>query len=315
MKEKSLKLLKLSLFIVALFVSTACEAEVVAQVTDTPTPTKLAIITATLPQINTPLPSSTPEPAPTALSVAPVEGQTTSQVNVRNAPSAGSQQMGTIEIFEKIQIVGKDPSASWWMITFPEGSAGRGWITAQFVQVSDTSRVPVINTIPQETDNAPIAETPLDGVQATGESGSEIVPSVVPTSALAIAPPDGDSAEAPAVNLTLSAASLTSLSHEGVVSFPDGDAEDWVRFSFDGELGREKIVAVILDCSGSGKLNLNLIQNGVTLQSWNDIFCGQRHQLQLYLFVGAPYALRLSPAQGDLPMSYLSYSLRVDLVK
>ncbi len=136
-----------------------------------------------------------------------------------------------------------------------------------------------------------------------------------PTSAFATAPLDGDSVEAPAVNLMLSKVSLAFLDHSSDISSPEGDAEDWVRFFFDGELGQEKIISVVLDCSGSGKLNVELIQNGVTLQSWDDIFCGQRHQLQLYLFVGAPYSLRLSPLQGDLTMSYIAYTLHVDLIK
>lgn len=313
MKEKSLKLLKLSLFIVVLFVSTACGAEVVAQVTDTPTPTKLAIITATLPQINTPLPSSTPEPLPTAMPAAPVEGQTTSQVNVRNGPSAASEQIGSIEIFAKVQIVGKDPSSSWWMIAFPEGSEGRGWVTAEFMQVANSANVPVINANLQEVNDAPVAETPLDGMQAAPTS--QVGSTAPPTSAFATAPLDGDSVEAPAVNLMLSKVSLAFLDHSSDISSPEGDAEDWVRFFFDGELGQEKIISVVLDCSGSGKLNVELIQNGVTLQSWDDIFCGQRHQLQLYLFVGAPYSLRLSPLQGDLTMSYIAYTLHVDLIK
>ena len=136
-----------SIFTLVLLVSTACSAEVT--VPDTPTPTPLIIITATLPPTQTPLPSLTPEPATATVAVAPAEGQTISQLNVRSAPSAESDLLGTVEIFANVQIVGKDPTSGWWMIVYPASPTGTGWITAQFVQVSDPSNVPVIGAQPQ----------------------------------------------------------------------------------------------------------------------------------------------------------------------
>ena len=312
MSEKLLKSLKASIFLAVLLLNTACAAEVVAEVTETPAPTKLAIITATLPQINTPIPTSTPLPTTTAKPFEPVEGQTTSEVNVRTSASAASQQMGTIEIFATLQVFGKDPAGKWWMIAFPEGSDGRGWVAAEFVQVADSAAVPVINVEPE---NPPVVEEP----QASPEPGattSVVVPTLVaPTSVLAVAADDGDSVENPAVNVVLSPVLLTSLGHASDISSPQGDAEDWIRFAFDGEFGAEKQVTVLIECSGSGKLGVDLTQNGVVWQTWDDIRCDKRTQLQLTLFVGAPYALRFFPVQGDLSATYISYKMRVDLMK
>ena len=135
------------IFTLVLLVSTACSAEVT--VPDTPTPTPLLIITATLPPTQTPRPSPTPEPATPTVPVAPAEGQTISQLNVRSAPSAESDLLGTVQIFANVQIVGKDPTSGWWMIVYPASPTGTGWVTAQFVQVSDPSNVPVIGAQPQ----------------------------------------------------------------------------------------------------------------------------------------------------------------------
>ena len=308
MKKTPSRHLALFLVLFVFFAGVGCSPELIVPATpaSTPSPTQIFIITATLPATQTPLPTATAVGIPPTEPVAPVEGQTTSQINVRSAPSAESEQVGTVEIFAKVQIIGKDPSNKWWMILFPESSTGKGWITTQFVQAPDTSTVPVINVVPSGGNNAPIAEAnPTEGVP---------VVTVEPTAILATAPPDGDSAEVPAVNITLSEASIPYLNYSNDLSSPEGDSDDWVKFALEGKTGQEKIVSVVVDCSGSGKLNLELLQNGVSLQSWPNITCGQRHQLQLYLFVSAPYTLHLFPT-GNTALHYVSYTLAVQLTK
>ncbi|MCP4139299.1 MAG: SH3 domain-containing protein [Chloroflexi bacterium] len=310
MKKTPSRTLVFSLALFVFSVAVGCSPEIILPATpaSTPSPTQIFMITATLPATQTPLPTATAVGIPPTKPVAPVEGQTTSQLNVRGAPSAESEQVGTVEIFAKVQIVGKDPSNKWWMILLPESSTEKGWITTQFVQVADTSSVPVINVALQGENNAPIAEV--------NSTESVSVATIVPTALLASAPLDGDSAEAPAVNITLSEASVPYLNYSNDISSPEGDAGDWVKFALEGKTGQEQIVSVVVDCSGSSKLNLELLQNGVTLQSWPNITCGQqRHQLQLYLFVSAPYTLHLFPAPGDTALHYVSYTLAVQLTK
>ena len=302
MKKIVLKTVAFSL----LLMSVACNAEVSQEETIVPSPTPLTYITATLPATRTPYPSSTPMPSPSVTPIAPVEGQATSQLNVRDVPSVAGNKIGTIGIFEKVQVVGKDSSESWWMIIFPDSVLGRGWVSAQFLQVEDASGVSVI------PDATQVLGT---GVNPTAESGDESAPTVIPTEVLKIAPLDGDSADAPSVNVTLSEKSLSSFSYSDELSIPEGDAEDWLRFGLEGSAGQQKIVLVILDCSGGGALNLELIQNSVLLQNWEKVNCGQRRQLQLYLFVGAPYSLRIYPVQNNTTLNYLAYTLTVQLTK
>jgi len=286
---------------------TACNADVNQA---TATPTELVIITATLPATQTPPPSPTQAPATATLPFTPVEGQTSSQLNVRDRPSASGGQLGTVNIFAKVQIVGKDPSGDWWMIVYPESPGGTGWITAQYVQVQDASGVPVIGEQPGGASSAPTGEP-----GPTTQAGSPGVPSPVPTLTLATAPPDGDAPQSPAVNVTLSRTSVETFSYSSDISSPEGDGEDWLMFKLEGGGGGQMIVTVVLDCSGSSQLKVELIQNNVLLDSWGDVSCEHVSALQLYLFEGAPYLLRLSPAAVNNPVNYVAYTVTVKLEK
>ena len=296
------------LFMSILLLSTACSAEVSAP--DTPTATEVIIITATLPPTQTPPPSPTLEPATATVPVAPAEGQTISQLNVRSAPSADGDLLGSVEIFAKVQIVGKDPTSGWWMIAYPGSPTGTGWITAQFVQVSDSSGVPVIGGKPQATENVPIG-----AAGTTVEAGGAETPSPPAAQNLATAYSDGDSYQSPAVSITLSTASVKSFNYSSDISSPEGDAEDWIQFLLGGQSGQQSMVSVVLDCSGSSPVNIGLIQNNVLLQGWDNVPCGQTNQLQLSLFAGAPYTLHLSPAQGSSTLNYVAYTVIVQLMK
>jgi hypothetical protein len=312
-KHTPLRTILLSTFIIlVLLTSAACSAEVT--VPDTPTPTALVFITATLPPTQTQRPSATPEPATATPVVAPVEGQTISQLNVRSAPSAESDLLGTVEIFAKVQIVGKDPTSGWWLIVYPQSPTGVGWVTAQFVQASNTQSVPVISGGAQATGNIPGTQVvPEAGAVPTAGAGSAAGPSPASPLSLATAYLDGDSAQSPAVSITLSKASTRSFNYSSDISSPQGDPEDWVQFTLDGQFGQQTTVAVILTCSGSSALNVELIQNSSLLQGWQDITCGRPSQLQLYLYAGSPYYLRLYPAQGNNPVNYVAYTVIVQL--
>lgn len=106
----------------------------------------LLIVTSTLPPTLTPQPSETPPPPPlrSQPTVAPVEGTTSTQVNVRAEPSTASQVLGIIPINTKVEVVGKDPGEHWWQINYPQGIDGKGWVTAQYITTATEPEVPVI---------------------------------------------------------------------------------------------------------------------------------------------------------------------------
>jgi hypothetical protein len=294
--------------------STACSAG--ATPAEPPTPT-LLIITATLPPTETPRPSATPEPPTATVPVEPVEGQATSQLNVRSAPSAESELLGTVQIFDVVQIVGVDPSGAWWLIVFPDGPGGTGWITAQFVQVTGTEDVPVFDSPAQGASATPSAvtsaQTEAGPTAAPGSASASPAASPPPTQSLATAFEDGDSAGSPAVSIALSKASVRSFNYNSDLSSPQGDPEDWVQFRLEGPADQPMTVSVVLNCTGSGALSVELIQNNSVLGGWQDIPCGRASQLLLNLFVSAPYTLHLSPAQANGDPKYIDYTLSVTL--
>jgi uncharacterized protein YraI len=116
-----------------------CELSVEAATTPT-----LHIITATLPPSATPRPSDTPAPPTSVPTRAPMEGTTTTQVNVRGEPSTSSPPLATLGPAARVQIVGKDPGGNWYQILFEGGPDGKGWVTATYVQSQAADSVPVI---------------------------------------------------------------------------------------------------------------------------------------------------------------------------
>ena len=246
--------------------------------------------------------------------VTPAEGQTISQLNVRSAPSAESDLLGTIQIATKVQIVGKDPTSAWWMIAYPESPTGTGWITAQFVQATNMENVPVFNAQAQGTGSASGTNNdPTAGAGPTVEPGSVTAPPPASGLTLATAYQDGDSAQAPAVSITLSKTSVRSFNYSSDISSPEGDPEDWAQFKITGEQGQPATVSVVFNCNGSGALKVELIQNNARLQGWDNMTCGHPNQLILNLFVGAPYSLHISPSQANNLQTYINYTLMVTL--
>jgi uncharacterized protein YraI len=110
-----------------------------------PRPTAtLLIITSTLPATSTARPSETAGPPTLAPTVTPVEGTTTTQVNVRGEPSTASPALGILNPFTKVQIVGKDPGGNWYQILYAQGAQGKGWATAAYIVTPTEPDVPVI---------------------------------------------------------------------------------------------------------------------------------------------------------------------------
>ncbi|MGZ9223523.1 MAG: SH3 domain-containing protein, partial [Anaerolineales bacterium] len=106
------------------------------------------VTTSTLPPTLTPRPSETalpPSPA-SQPTVPPVDGITSTQVNVRAEPSTASTVLGIIPLDMRVEIVGKDPGGNWWQILYPQGAdpEGKGWVTAQYIRTVTTPEVPTI---------------------------------------------------------------------------------------------------------------------------------------------------------------------------
>jgi uncharacterized protein YraI len=96
--------------------------------------------------------------------VTPVEGITSTQINVRAEPSTSSKVLGILPANTKVEILGKDPGENWWQITYPQGVDGKGWVTARYITTTATPEVPSIGG--SETDpnqgNIAIVQQPIN---------------------------------------------------------------------------------------------------------------------------------------------------------
>ena len=128
------------------------------------------IITSTLPP--TVVPSATltaipPTPSPT---IVPVQGMTTTQVNVRGQPATAAPQLAILPPFVNVQIVARDADSNWYQILYPQGPDGKGWVSAQFINItSGKDTIPVIGG--SSTSATQPAETPGAGTSGPTPNG------------------------------------------------------------------------------------------------------------------------------------------------
>jgi len=128
---------------------TGCSGNIINASTATPD-----FVTATLPPMPSPqeplatqMPTqSVPMPSVEASNISPIEGTTTTQVNMRTGPSTASESLGMIGPFVKVRVIGKDASGSWYRVMYAESETGKGWVRADYVQVNAAAEIPLVET-------------------------------------------------------------------------------------------------------------------------------------------------------------------------
>ena len=205
------------------------------------------------------------------------------QLNVRSGPGTDFNSLGTLNPQDVVNLIGKDANGAWLQVEFAAGPDGKGWINSAFAQAKGVENLPII--------------TEAGVVVGTG-TPTGIPPT--PTSTLLPAPVDGDSAQNPAVNITLSATGTKSFQYSGDVSSPEGDTDDWVQF-----VPYTQMVRLALDCSGVGQANLEIFQNG-TVQ--HNLSCGE--SAAVATLPGEVYVIHINSSTGE-GLQYSGYSLQV----
>jgi N-acetylmuramoyl-L-alanine amidase len=210
------------------------------------------------------------------------------QIFVRTGPGTGYETVGTVSARDVVRLTGKDAAGTWLQIEFASGPEGRGWVAASFLEAAQLDALPIVGESGEV----------LGTSTATGTASA-------PTPTIAAAPEDDDSAQSPIVDVQFKPSGIGSLLHEGEVSAPDGDTDDWVRF----QLYRNE-VAFRIECSGNSTVSLRLSRDGRAVEAGELLECGQQRWMDLEPG-GAPYTLRLSaiPVEGKLVL--IRYSLRI----
>ncbi len=136
--------------ILLLTLLTAC-AQSPAEPTATITASPLPFFTATLPPTFTPRPSLTPAPPTVAPTLAPINGTSSAQVNVRSAPSSTANALGLLPAATRVQVLGRDSSDQWLLVIYPPNASTTGWVAASFITLEgrEISSLPVMqNSLP-----------------------------------------------------------------------------------------------------------------------------------------------------------------------
>ena len=151
----SLRLFEI-LFAILTLSGAACGVNIREQ--ETPSPTAFIVTSTSAPTL-TSRPSETPPPPPPSSlpTVAPVEGMTSTQVNVREEPSTAGNVLGIIPPNMRVEIVGRDRGENWWQILYPQGAGGKGWVAAQYVTTASKPEVPIIGGVGADPNNGTVA--------------------------------------------------------------------------------------------------------------------------------------------------------------
>jgi len=103
-------------------------------------------VTATLPATPIPKPTITPLPPTSAPTIVPIDGTTTTKINVRAETSSASNNLGTVDQYSTVQVIGKDTTGNWYQIIFIGSPKGVGWVHAEYVQFNTVNEIPIIES-------------------------------------------------------------------------------------------------------------------------------------------------------------------------
>ena len=226
-----------------------------------------------------------------------VEGQASQTINVRSGPGTDFNTLGTVDSGESMTLTGKNGSGTWLQIYFPGGPGDRGWVSAGFVTVDDTSGLPVLDD----------QGTPVPG------GGGESTAAPTASATLEAAPSDGDSPQTPALTVTFSPQSSRLFAYTSEVSYPEGDREDWIQFApYSPQAGQTAPMLASLTCEGNGTVVVELWQDGTPLENWGTLACGSS-QGPLNLAGDSTYLIHLSAAEGSGGLQFVQYTLTVQI--
>jgi uncharacterized protein YgiM (DUF1202 family) len=146
---------------------TACSLPGMAAPTATPTavpPTATPIPpTLTLTPTETGTPTLEPTTSATIMpTIEPMTGIVLAPTNIRSGPGkGGNERLGGLLYNQTVQVIGRDVSAGWLYIIFPDAPGGTAWILGKAVELKgDLTKLPIM-VFPAESDQ-PVMYPPLD---------------------------------------------------------------------------------------------------------------------------------------------------------
>ncbi len=109
--------------------------------------------TATMAALSTPTAAATPSSTPTPVAVV------NTAVTCHSGPNENDQSVTELKVDQKVTILGKDPTGSYWLV---QTDAGNCWVGTQSVTVTgNLSGIPELTPVPSPAVGAPAAPTEI----------------------------------------------------------------------------------------------------------------------------------------------------------
>jgi uncharacterized protein YraI len=170
------------------------------------------------------------------------------KINVRKGPGVEFDSIGELNQKDVARVIGRDSSGAWLHIEFPIATDGKGWVTAQFIQVDNAGILPIV------------------------DAAQPIIPATQAAQVFSSVAQDSDSRQAPLTSVTFSPAYTRILQVNGDLT--ENDTEDWLQFTSVGNMIEVRVL-----CSGDG-LNVE-VWNGENRTENFSIHCGESRALQI----------------------------------
>ncbi len=204
-------------------------------------------------------------------------------LNVRNGPGTNFESLGMLKAGDLVKALGKDEFGAWIQIEYPATSQGKGWVNAAFIRLEGVDQLPVLSP-----------EGNLIGAAGLTVPTASVTPTLRP------ALHDGDTQAAPLWKVAFKEIPPYRVILEDEISFPQGDAEDWVRVETDRLLNLQ----VWLRCSSP---------NALRVERWDDQEHSQTLPLQcdsqVFLSADATFWLRVLEVGAGNELHFIRYRL------
>jgi hypothetical protein len=115
---------------------------------------------------------------------------------------------------------------------------------------------------------------------------------------------DNDSQNNPAASVVFEALGTRSLIYRGDVSTPQGDSEDWIRFTSNND-----VLFASLECYNN-TLQIKLWEDGqpTTLA----LACGDKNK-KLDVKTGSVYSIQIQAPQSTEGLQYIHYTIKIEM--
>ena len=260
---------------------------------------------ATLPVLAVQTPTPIGQAAPSPIGPVSSVGTARNEIFVRSGPGQIYDQLGTVAAGTQVNITGRNETEVWLQIKYDKSPTGFGWVASSYIDGADLTYLPYFdnqgNLIPGQASRLPTTIPQTMG-QAT-PTGSATAQGYQP------AVTDGDSRQAPSVNMVFSPSTVKQFQFQSQVSSPSGDAEDWFTFTPYSPGNTGTYVYLRLDCTGNGGITSYLYNEGSDVPNDLGLYCGN-YGFALKVIGGKQYSVRLDAdgSAGDVRLvDYIFY--------